>query len=35
MGLVFWGWAWGPLGMFLSVPITMLVKILLETDQAG
>jgi predicted PurR-regulated permease PerM len=32
MGLVFWGWAWGPLGMFLSVPITMLVKILLENS---
>lgn len=32
MGLVFWGWAWGPLGMFLSVPITMLLKILLENS---
>jgi predicted PurR-regulated permease PerM len=32
MGLVFWGWAWGPIGMFLSVPITMLVKILLENS---
>ncbi len=32
MSLVFWGWAWGPIGMFLSVPITMLVKILLENS---
>ena len=24
------GWVWGPLGMFLSVPLTMVVKILLE-----
>ena len=32
MSLVFWGWAWGPIGMFLSVPITMLVKILFENS---
>ncbi len=32
LSLVFWGWAWGPIGMFLSVPITMLVKILLENS---
>jgi AI-2 transport protein TqsA len=32
MSLVFWGWAWGPIGMFLSVPITMMVKILLENS---
>lgn len=33
MSLIFWGWAWGPIGMFLSVPITMLVKILLENSE--
>lgn len=28
--LIFWGWLWGIIGMFLSVPITVMIKIILE-----
>ncbi len=34
LSLVFWGWVLGPVGMILSVPITSLVKIALESNKS-
>ncbi|QTN31795.1 AI-2E family transporter [Akkermansiaceae bacterium] len=30
ISVLFWGWVWGPLGMLLAVPLTMVLKVILE-----
>lgn len=32
ISVVFWGWLWGPIGMLLAVPLTMILKVILESS---
>lgn len=31
--VIFWGWLWGPIGMLLAVPLTMMVKVVLDNSE--
>ncbi|MEO1857651.1 MAG: AI-2E family transporter [Rubritalea sp.] len=32
ISVIFWGWIWGPIGMLLAVPLTMLVKVAMDNS---
>lgn len=32
LSVMFWGWLWGPFGMLLAVPLTMMVKVILDNS---
>lgn len=32
MSVMFWGWLWGPIGMLLAVPLTMMLKVVLDNS---
>ncbi len=33
LSVLFWGWVWGPLGMLLAVPLTMVLKVILDSSE--
>ena len=32
LSALFWGWVWGPAGMFVAIPLTMLIKVMLDNS---
>lgn len=33
LSVIFWGWIWGPIGMLLAVPLTMVMKLAFENSR--
>lgn len=33
LSVIFWGWLWGPVGMFLAVPLTMVFKVIIDNSE--
>lgn len=33
LSVLFWGWLWGPIGMLLAVPLTMMLKVVLDNSE--
>ena len=33
LSALFWGWVWGPVGMFVAIPLTMLIKVVLDNTE--
>ena len=32
LSVIFWGWIWGPIGMLMAVPLTMLLKVAMDNS---